>query len=355
MSNPYLHKNEFALTYLGTGLSILIIHFFLLVFAVNIEILPAAADSLVYNFLLLVFGSSLWFAVKYSISSSSKLSRILMNNLAAALTLSIIWTFTGYFILKYLLIDSPKYLVFLKTSIIWRLLIGTLIFSTISLFNFFLIYYNNYKDKLIEEAELNRLVKDSELRTLKYQINPHFIFNSLNSISSLTMSNPASAQEMTIKLSNYLRGTLSKNEKQFVKLSEELKNVKIYMDIEKVRFPEQFEYIENINSNCSEIEVPNMLLQPVIENAIKHGVYESLDKVTINLDCGFENNYLKILVANNFDPTSRNKKGKGIGLQNIKNRLFLIYGQKELLTTKSEKNIYTATIYIPIDGEIDAK
>ena len=351
MNNPYLHKKEFTLAYLGLGLSILVIHFLSLFYAVDVAFLPAAVDSFVYDFLLLVLGTSLWFAVKYSVSTTEKLSTILLNNLAAAATISAIWTFTGYYFLKYLFPDNPDYILFLRNSIIWRLLIGILFFSTISLFNFFLIYYNNYKDKLVEEAELNRLVKDSELRTLKYQINPHFIFNSLNSISSLTMSEPSKAQEMTIKLSNYLRGTLSQNEKQTVKLSEELSNVELYMDIEKVRFPEQFEYIENISKNCSKIIVPNMLLQPVIENAIKHGVYESLEKVTIILNCGFENNYLKISVINNFDSGSRNKKGKGIGLQNIKNRLSLIYNQNDLLTTKSEGNIFTATIYIPLEGD----
>jgi len=350
MNNPYLNKKEFSLPYLTLAAGIIVVHFFSLIYAVDIEIFPAAADSLVYNFLLLIFGTSLWFAVKYSISTSEKLSNILFNNLAAAITISAIWTFSGYLILKYLFIDDKAYLEFLRNSIIWRLLIGILFFSTISLFNFFLIYYNNYKDKLVEEAELNRLVKDSELRTLKYQINPHFIFNSLNSISSLTMFDAAKAQEMTIKLSDYLRGTLSQNEKQIVKLSDELKNVKLYMDIEKVRFPDQFEYIENISENCGKVEVPNMLLQPVIENAIKHGVYESLDKVTITLNCKFENNYLIISIKNNFDPGSRNKKGKGIGLQNIKNRLSLTYGQNNLLTTKSEGNIFTAVIYIPING-----
>ncbi len=351
MNNPYLHKNEFILTYLGLGLTIIIIHFLSLFYAVDIALIAAAADSIVYNFLLIVLGTSLWFAVKYSVSTAEKLSKILLNNLAAAITMSVIWTFTGYYFLKYLFPENTAYLEFLQSSIIWRLLIGILFFSIISMFNFFLIYYNNYKDKLVEEAELNRLVKDSELRTLKYQINPHFIFNSLNSISSLTMSEPSKAQEMTIKLSNYLRGTLSKNEKQFVKLSEELSNVKLYMDIEKVRFPDQFKYIENIREECSKVEVPNMLLQPVVENAIKHGVYESLDEVTITLNCGFEKGYLKIEIINNFDPGSRNKKGKGIGLQNIKNRLSLIYGQNDLLTTKSDENIFTAVIYIPINGE----
>ena len=139
------------------------------------------------------------------------------------------------------------------------------------------------------------MVKEAELKSLKYQINPHFIFNSLNSISSLTISDPQKAQEMTIKLSSFLRSTLSKNEKQKSKLSEEISNAKLYLDIEKVRFDDKFEFIEEVENACKDMEVPSMILQPLFENAIKHGVYESLEKVTIKMKCFSEKEYFKII------------------------------------------------------------
>jgi LytS/YehU family sensor histidine kinase len=192
------------------------------------------------------------------------------------------------------------------------------------------------------------LVKEAELKSLKYQINPHFIFNSLNSISSLTLSNPQKAQEMTIKLSSFLRSTLSKNERQKSKLSEEINNAKLYLDIEKVRFDDKFNFIEELEPKCMELEVPSMILQPLFENAIKHGVYESLDKVTIKLKCGHEKDYFKIIVENTFDPESVPRKGEGIGIKNIQNRLKLIYNQDNLVTTEKINNLFRVNIFIPV-------
>jgi LytS/YehU family sensor histidine kinase len=152
---------------------------------------------------------------------------------------------------------------------------------------------------------------------------------------------------MTIKLSSFLRNTLSKNEKQKSKLGEEINNAKLYLDIEKVRFTDKFEFVEKIKEECKELEVPSMILQPLFENAIKHGVYESLDKVTIKLLCGMEKEYFKITVENNYDSDSVPRKGEGIGIKNIKNRLKLIYGQENLLTVEKNNNIFKVNIYIP--------
>jgi LytS/YehU family sensor histidine kinase len=237
---------------------------------------------------------------------------------------------------------------FLSTSIIWRSLIGLLFYTIIVSIYYLLIYYTNFREKLQQESELNALVKEAELRSLKYQINPHFIFNSLNSISSLTISDPDKAREMTINLSTFLRGTLSKNEKQKTKLSEELDNVRLYLKIERVRFEGKFELTEELSDECLNMEVPNMILQPLFENAIKHGVYESLNLVKINLSCKREGDYLKITVANNYDKDAAPRKGEGIGLKNIRNRLQLIYNQDNLLRVNKADGKFSVDIFIPL-------
>jgi len=266
----------------------------------------------------------------------------------AAIITSIIWVFLGYYILSNFLIKEKVYYEFINDSLAWRFVVGILFYAIIVSLNYVIIYYNNFREKELKESELNSLVKEAELKTLKYQINPHFIFNSLNSISSLTISNPEKAREMTIKLSDFLRSTLSKNEKMKTILSEELKTIKIYLDIEKTRFEEMFEYVEDISNECSSIEVPAMLLQPVFENAIKHGVYESIEKVIIKMNCKKDGEYLKITIENNFDPEAVPRKGEGIGLTNIKSRLKLIYNQENLLTFTKENNIFKVNIFIPI-------
>jgi LytS/YehU family sensor histidine kinase len=231
--------------------------------------------------------------------------------------------------------------------LIWRFLIGILFYAVFTAIYYVIIYYNNFQEKLLRESELNALVKEAELSALKYQINPHFIFNSLNSISSLTLSNPKLAQEMTIKLSAFMRNTISKNEKQKKPLKEEINNAKLYLEIEKIRFADKFEFYDEISEECSTIEVPGMILQPLMENAIKHGVYESLGKVMIKLYCRDENDYFIIVVENNFDPESVPRKGEGIGLKNIRSRLKLIYNYDNLLRTEQDKNTFRASIFIP--------
>jgi LytS/YehU family sensor histidine kinase len=153
---------------------------------------------------------------------------------------------------------------------------------------------------------------------------------------------------MTINLSTFLRGTLSKNEKQKTKLSEELDNVRLYLKIERVRFEGKFELTEELSDECLNMEVPNMILQPLFENAIKHGVYESLNLVKINLSCKREGDYLKITVANNYDKDAAPRKGEGIGLKNIRNRLQLIYNQDNLLRVNKADGKFSVDIFIPL-------
>ena len=296
----------------------------------------------------MALGLSFWFTVSFNSLENYSTSKVFINHIAAAVITSGLWILIGYYAIINLITGDKVYSDFLLKSLVWRFLIGILFYTVIIAVDYVIIYYNNFQEKLLKEVELKALVKEAELKTLKYQINPHFIFNSLNSISSLTISNPLQAQEMTIKLSSFLRSILSKNEKQKNKLIEEINNAKLYLDIEKVRFAEKFEFVEEIKIECKEMEVPSMILQPILENAIKHGVYESLDKVTIKLSCGMEKEYFRITIENNFDPESIPRKGEGIGLKNIRNRLKLIYNQENLLTVQKDTNLFKVNIFIPV-------
>jgi LytS/YehU family sensor histidine kinase len=213
-----------------------------------------------------------------------------------------------------------------------------------------IIYYGNFQEKVLKEAELKALVKEAELKSLKYQINPHFIFNALNSISALTLTEPELARKMTIDLSSFLRKTLSSNEIQKSSLINELKNAKLYLDIEKIRFGDKFIYQEELDEDCTSIEVPSMILQPIFENAIKHGVYESIEPVTINFKCEELDEYMKITITNNYDKDAVPHKGEGIGMTNIQSRLRMLYNQDNLLKFSKNDGIFTVTIFIPLEN-----
>jgi LytS/YehU family sensor histidine kinase len=198
-----------------------------------------------------------------------------------------------------------------------------------------------------EEARLNELLKESELNMLRSQINPHFLFNSLNSISSLTISNPEKAREMLIKLSDFLRYSVSTNATGFTSLEKEMTNIQRYLEIEKVRFGDKLEFEFKLESNCKHHQIPAMLLQPLFENAIKHGVYESTEQVKIEMDCRFENGCLDIILVNDFEPGVRARKGAGVGLKNIRERLKLLYKSDTLLKTSVTGNKYAVILCLP--------
>ncbi len=348
MVNPFLKSKKIFSAYLIAWLFIFLVHFTVMSVFLSLDYQAALIDALVFNLIYVALGISLWYTVNFNSLENYSASKIFLNHAAASVISSGIWILIGYLTVKNIFTANLEYNDFLYKSLVWRFLIGILFYTVIVSVDYVIIYYTNFQQKLLREAELNSLVKEAELKTLKYQINPHFIFNSLNSISSLTLSNPKRAQDMTIKLSSFLRGTLSKNEKQKNKLSEEINNAKLYLDIEKIRFADKLEFSEELQEECKELEVPGMILQPLFENAIKHGVYESLEKVVIKLSCKMEKEYFRITVENNFDPEAVPRKGEGIGIKNIQNRLKIIYNQNNLVSVEKTNNIFRVNIFIPV-------
>jgi two-component system, LytTR family, sensor kinase len=220
-------------------------------------------------------------------------------------------------------------------------------YLTYVIFFYAVNYYQGFKEKIKNEGQFRTLIKEAELHALKSQINPHFLFNSLNSISSLTMTDPARAQEMVINLSSLMRYSLKHDQNDKVPLSEELNNNKVYLQIEKVRFGNKLNSIFEIDENCMNMLIPNMILQPLYENAIKYGVYEATEPVEIRTRCTLRNNVLEIVISNNFDPSSLSKKGEGIGLRNIRDRLQIIFNNPTLMRIESNNKLFKVTLAIP--------
>ncbi|HNW52079.1 MAG TPA: histidine kinase, partial [Prolixibacteraceae bacterium] len=224
--------------------------------------------------------------------------------------------------------------------------LGALIYILIAVFYYSFYYYDRLKEKSKEETRLKELITQTQLSELKSQINPHFLFNSLNSVSYLTMAEPEKAQEMVIKLSTFLRYSLKHKENQLVSLSQEMDHIKLYLDIEKVRFGDKLQTVFDI-SDCNRCEIPNMILQPLYENAIKYGVYETTKQVVIHTEAKLREGYLVFTISNNYDQDAVMKKGEGIGLINIRKRLGLVYGDTTLMSVKNENQIFTVTLTIP--------
>lgn len=197
------------------------------------------------------------------------------------------------------------------------------------------------------QAEL--LARDAELRALKAQINPHFLFNSLHSISALTAVDPARAREMCIRLSDFLRHTLGLGDKASIPLGEELTLVRNYLEIEQVRFGTRLRVDSRIEAGCEHIQIPPLLLQPLVENAVKHGVATLVEGGSVELVAVQKGDLLCICVENEFDPDAPSNRRNGVGLANVRRRLLARYGSGARLEIGVENNRFRAELRLPAD------
>jgi two-component system, LytTR family, sensor kinase len=352
ITNPILTKTKNFVFYLFFLLLLTVMYFALLYWGMNLDPKEAVIDSFVSNFLLFGLGLSFWYSARYISFETTKVSTIIISHLIGGIISSVLWIYLSHLIMLWLTDNQQQHLLFFNSSLPWRFMVGLMFYYMITSFYYVIIYYTNYQSRIEKENELKNLVTEAELRSLKFQINPHFIFNSLNSMSALTVIDPDKARGMILKLADFLRFTLANNEKQKNKLSDELKNIKLYLEIEKIRFEEKFDYEEDITNDCLEITVPNMLLQPLFENAIKHAVYETLNKVLLKLHCEKIDGFMKIVLENNYEDSFVNKKGTGTGLKNISSRLELFYNMDNLLEVKKDDNTFKVILYIPLNNSL---
>lgn len=349
MINPITGNRVFFLAYILVWVILAIIQTSVEVFIFNTGIGYAIADSIVFNFLFFVLGIAMWFPVRYMTLSEKRVIPGILNHLLLGVVIVVIWNFSGYLLLKFIFVgDDQAALGFLDSSMPYRSITGMLIFVLLIMLYYLMVYSENLKQKINDEANLKTLVREAELSALKAQINPHFLFNSLNSIASLTIRDPNRARKMIIELSDFLRYSLKHREREVTSLASEIQNITKYLEIEKIRFERKLIFEMSIPDKCMEIRLPNMILQPLFENAIKHGVYESLEPVTILMKSECDSDYLLIFIENNYDPGLLPRVGAGIGLQNIRSRLKLIYGMDELLVTSAKDGVFYVSLKIPL-------
>lgn len=280
------------------------------------------------------------------------LSRIILTHLTAAFVLSFLWVGLGRVVAKWL--DS---------GIGWN---GTFaIFAQMQPhlyglgFAYYLLavafHYSMLAQAATVEAQQRVLessvrARDAELSALKAQINPHFLYNSLNSISALTSIDPARAREMCVLLADFLRMTLGLGEKALIPLQEELDLLDRYCAIEKTRFGNRLQVEKTIDPQATVCLLPPLLLQPLFENAVVHGISQLPDGGLVRLYASRELNRLFISVENSWDPEAVSaRKKNGVGLKNVQRRLEARYGKAAHLDVKAEEHLFRVSVSIPVE------
>ena len=313
---------------------------------INISILDSVSSLLIYSGIAL----SLWYPFSFFNKSDVKPYTLIMNLVLTGAISVTLWILISKMLVLMVFPQQSNYLQYWDSTFPYRVGTGVFIYALVILTYFLFTSLTNLSEKSAREAKLESLVKETELKMLRSQINPHFLFNSLNSISSLTITDPEKARDMVIKLSDFMRYALSRKDEQPVSFSSELDNLRLYLDIEKVRFGERLAIEEHIDSECLEVKIPVMLLQPLYENAVKHGVYESTEIVKIVTTASLKDGYLLLTISNNYENGTSSAKGTGTGLINVTRRLELFYGNKASISTEKQNGIFTLKIYMPANS-----
>jgi len=339
LSVPQIQKFAFAIF-----LAWVAIFVFLFYYTLNFSLPVAVADSVITNGLLVVACIILSNLLGYYQPKNETILFILVLTLMMALTI----TFGSKFALNLLFVDNVTYLSFLNLSILVRFIIVFIFLAWCALAN--ILWYRLEEQSATQERLLTaqNLAKEAELNKLRHQLQPHFLFNSLNSVYALTIVNPKEAGTMITKLASFLRGTLKRDDEVWVSVGEEMEYIQLYLDIEKVRFSHRLNIDVKVDEDTLSLRLPGTLLQPIVENAIKFGLYNTSAAITISMHVKVINSVLVIMVQNPFDPEMKAAGGTGFGLSAIKRRLYLLFADEKLLKTKAtDDNLFITTLKIP--------
>ncbi|HTF17626.1 MAG TPA: histidine kinase [Chryseolinea sp.] len=305
----------------------------------------ALADAVNFNLLIATAGYITYVSMRYYQPNPKNVIYLIVWDIGLAVLCVLAH--------NYLMINGPfsrtaTYLVYLDESQVFRGILAWLMITLMGIISWTWFFMQDVRAGEKRESDTMRLARDAELATLRQQLQPHFLFNSLNSISALAGARPEQARKMIQQLSDFLRGTIKKDDHQLVSLQEEFSHLELYLDIEKVRFGHRLRTEITIDDIARPNLLPSLLLQPIVENAIKFGLYDTTGEIVIKIEALAADKQLLLRVQNPFDPeTSQPRQGTGFGLMSVQRRLYLLYGRNDLLTTRTEEKIFITEVKIP--------
>ena len=304
----------------------------------------AIIDSAISNSILFLASLLVMNTLRYYLPRGEQY----VNIFSLCLLLTVVWLILVKWLLKVTLAQHTGYTDMLHHSLPIRFSIAFLLLGCLTMIS--ILWYNQQEQKENEsrKADAEKLAKEAELFKLRQQLQPHFLFNSLNSINALIGTRPEEARKMVQQLSDFLRGTIKKEETQWVTLQEEIQYLQLYLDIEKVRFGNRLATVIESDEECGKLKLPALLLQPIVENAIKFGLYDTTGETVIRLKTEKRDSELLIKVINPYDPeTSSPRHGTGFGLKSVQRRLYLLFARTDLLATETKDNNFTTVVKIP--------
>jgi two-component sensor histidine kinase len=309
-----------------------------------------------YSFIVL----SAWWVCRRHPMSGAAMGRAIAVQLGAALQATSIWTALGTFwalaLDRWLYADLTRSAMFRDLAVLFATGIPFYLLSAVAHYLFLAFEASHEAERRVLETQVG--AREAELRALRAQLNPHFLFNSLNSINALVGSDPEGARRMCEGLGDFLRRTLALGARDEVTLSEELMLVERYLDIEQLRFGDRLRVERAVDPDAAVCRVPPLLLQPLVENAIKHGIQDCVAGGVIRIEAQRAAGRLRVAVENPVDPDAPVRRGEGVGLANVQRRLEMFGARDSQLVATREADVFRVTLTLPAvagDGLVEAR
>lgn len=307
--------------------------------------LPLAA---VFAFVCL----SPWYLCRVLPLGTSSIQKLILNHSAAAIAAGLFWIVVAKGIALGLSQWHRQLDIRISRQLPMLFGIGVLLYLLAVALHYVLLSFEDTQEAERRAQQARVLAREAELKALKAQINPHFLFNSLNSISALTTVDGIRAREMCIRLSDFLRSTLSLGDKETISFAEELALAKTYLAVEQVRFGSRLRVQQQIDENCQACNVPPLMLQPLVENAIKHGIAGLVDGGAIRLEAHRVDGLLRLSIENEFDAEAPAARKHGLGLVNVRARLRARYDNRARLDTEIRGQCFLVELTLPCEDRV---
>jgi LytS/YehU family sensor histidine kinase len=301
--------------------------------------------SLIYAFMCL----SAWYVCRAVPLKEQRPSRMLLTLVTASAAASVLWFALGQ---AWTLAIEPwanvadmsgRY----TMQFLPLFLNGILIYLLAAAAHYLLIAFDQSRQIEKRALEMQVLAREAELKALRAQIDPHFLFNSLNSISALAGSDPAGARRMCLLLADFLRTSLVLGAQAQIPVTEELKLVDRFLDIEKVRYGSRLSIARDVDPDCSACMVPPLLIQPLVENAVRHGIAPMVDGGTLRIEVQRSGADLDIVLENPVDELRAINNGAGVGLQNVRARLTNMFSGGASVDVSQESGLFRVHLRFP--------
>jgi sensor histidine kinase YesM len=307
-----------------------------------VQVLP---PLIVYAFVCL----SAWYVCRATPLATSRVSRVLTAAIVAAWVAAALWLAVSEAWLATLesMPELPPITTRFRAQIPFLFVVSVMLYLLVLSVHYVVLAFEAFRTAERQQLELQVLTRDAELRALRAQVDPHFLYNSLNSISALTGSDAAAARRMCLLLAEFLRTTLRVSAEQRITMAEELSLADRFLSIEQVRFGARLQVERSIDEDALECRVPPLVLQPLLENAVGHGIAGLIDGGTIRLDVVRHGDRILITVENPRDPDGVPRKQGGVGLENVRKRLSLVFGGAARLEASANPTGFRVAIDLP--------